>query len=267
MSTYELIVMGGGRMGEALLGGMVRSGLNPVDVLVVEPVAARRAELVAAYAGLAVADALAPDDHGGGAIIAVKPQHVEAACRMVGPVVPRVLSIAAGVTIANLQSWLGPDVSVVRSMPNTPALVGAGASGLAGAVTATADDITWAEHILGSVGVVATVSESLLDAVTGLSGSGPAYVFLVAEALIEAGVLVGLPRDTASLLARQTILGAARLMSESGELPEVLRANVTSPGGTTAAGLRALEDRGVRAAFMDAVVAATTRARVLGQPG
>jgi len=267
MSTYELILMGGGRMGEALLGGMVRSGLNPVDVLVVEPVADRRTELVAAFAGLAVADALALDDHGGGAIIAVKPQHVEAAARAVGPVVPRVLSIAAGVTIANLQTWLGTEVSVVRSMPNTPALVGAGASGLAGSATATADDIAWAEHILESVGVVATVSESLLDAITGLSGSGPAYVFLVAEALIEAGVLVGLPRHTASLLARQTILGAGRLMSESGDLPEVLRANVTSPGGTTAAGLRALEKHGVRAAFMDAVVAATTRAQELGQPG
>ena len=266
MRSCELIVMGGGRMGEALVGGLLRGPLSAERVLVIEPLSARRGELGAAYPGLRSAAALTGDERADGAVIAVKPQHVEAACRAVGPLVPRALSIAAGVTIASLQAWLGPHVAVVRSMPNTPALVGAGASGLAGAATAAADDVAWAHAILSSVGVVATVTETLLDAVTGLSGSGPAYVFLVAEAMIEAGVLVGLPRDTASLLARQTILGAARLLSESGERPEVLRADVTSPGGTTAAGLRALEDHGVRAAFLDAVSAATDRARALGHP-
>lgn len=266
MSDYELIMVGGGRMGEALLGGLLAGGMSAGSVLVVEPLASRRDELVASFAGLHVVGALgtSPAQRAGGAIIAVKPQHVEEACVAVGPLVPRALSIAAGVPIEKLQRWLGPTVAVVRSMPNTPALVGAGASAMAGGATATSDDLDWAGAILGAVGVVARVGEGLLDAVTGLSGSGPAYVFLVAEAMIEAGVLVGLSRDTASLLARQTILGAARLLSESGELPEVLRANVTSPGGTTAAGLRALEQHGVRAAFLDAVSAATDRARVLG---
>jgi pyrroline-5-carboxylate reductase len=265
MSDYELIMVGGGRMGEALLGGLLAGGMLAGSVLVVEPLAARRDELTGTFPGLPVVEALgAGSQRGDGAIIAVKPQHVEEACAAVGPLVPRALSIAAGVPIEKLQRWLGPTVAVVRSMPNTPALVGAGASAMAGGATATAADLDWAAEILGAVGVVAHVGEGLLDAVTGLSGSGPAYVFLVAEAMIEAGVLVGLPRDTASLLARQTILGAARLLSESGDLPEVLRANVTSPGGTTAAGLRALEQHGVRAAFLDAVSAATERARVLG---
>jgi pyrroline-5-carboxylate reductase len=149
-------------------------------------------------------------------------------------------------------------------MPNTPALVGAGAAAVAGGTGAGADDLDWAESVLAAVGTVVRVDESLLDAVTGLSGSGPAYVFLVAEALIEAGVLVGLPRPVATELAIQTLLGSARLLAE-GELgPEALRAAVTSPGGTTAAGLRALEAAGVRAALLDAVVAATERSRDLG---
>jgi pyrroline-5-carboxylate reductase len=129
---------------------------------------------------------------------------------------------------------------------------------------ATEDDLAWAESVLGAVGDVVRVPEPLLDAVTGLSGSGPAYVFLVAEALIDAGVLNGLPRDISVALATQTLLGAARLLAETGEPPEALRAQVTSPGGTTAAGLHVLESAGVRAAFLDAVSAATRRSRELG---
>jgi len=150
-------------------------------------------------------------------------------------------------------------------MPNTPALVGSGAAAIAGGASATDDDLAWAESILAAVGTVVRLPEHLLDAVTGLSGSGPAYVFLVAEALIEAGVLVGLPRDASAALATQTLLGAARLMVETGDPPEALRAMVTSPGGTTAAGLRALESAGVRSAFLDAVSAATNRSRELGE--
>jgi pyrroline-5-carboxylate reductase len=150
-------------------------------------------------------------------------------------------------------------------MPNTPALVGAGAAAIAGGRDASDDDLAWAESVLGAVGSVVRVPESLLDAVTGLSGSGPAYVFLVAEALVDAGVLAGLPRDVSVQLTTQTLLGAARLLAESGETAEALRAQVTSPGGTTAAGLHALESAGVRAAFLDAVQAATARSRALGQ--
>jgi len=149
-------------------------------------------------------------------------------------------------------------------MPNTPALIGAGAAAIAAGSKATDADLAWAEEILGAVGTVVRLPEALLDAVTGLSGSGPAYVFLVAEALSEAGVLVGLPREISTQLAIQTLLGSARLLAESGDSAETLRAAVTSPGGTTAAGLRALEDHRLRAAFLDAVVAATERSRQLG---
>jgi pyrroline-5-carboxylate reductase len=178
----------------------------------------------------------------------------------------RLLSIAAGVTIATLEDALGgpESVRVVRAMPNTAALVGAGAAAIAPGRDVTDDDLDWAEGILGAVGAVVRVPEKLLDAVTGLSGSGPAYVFLVVEALVEAGVLVGLPRDVSERLTIQTLLGSARLLAETGQTAPALRAAVTSPGGTTAAGLRALERAGVRAAFMEAVAAATTRAREMG---
>jgi pyrroline-5-carboxylate reductase len=175
-----------------------------------------------------------------------------------------VLSIAAGVPIAALEDALGAGTAVVRAMPNTPALVGAGAAAIAAGSAATEGDLVWAESVLGAVGEVVRVPEVMLDAVTGLSGSGPAYIFMVAEALIEAGVLAGLPRDVSTTLTVQTLLGSARLLAETGELPEVLRAQVTSPGGTTAAGLHALESAGVRAAFLDAVRAATNRSRELG---
>jgi pyrroline-5-carboxylate reductase len=205
---------------------------------------------------------------GFGAVIAVKPGDVPAACRSLAPAGPaRVLSIAAGVTLDALGTAMGGgarQAALLRAMPNTPALVGAGAAGLAAAEGAGPDDLAWAEGILGAVGIVVRVAEGLLDAVTGLSGSGPAYAFLVAEALIDAGVLVGLTRPVAEALTVQTLLGAARMLAEGHEGPASLRAAVTSPGGTTAAGLRALEDRGVRAAMADAVVAATERSRQLG---
>src|SRR5690606_10164133 len=159
----------------------------------------------------------------------------------------------AGVTTTALEAALPAGTRVIRSMPNTPALVGAGASAVAAGTHADEGDLAWAEEGLGAVGQVVRVPESHLDAVPGRSGSGPAYVFLVAEALIEAGVLAGLPRPTSQTLAVQTLLGAARLLAETGEVPEVLRAQVTSPGGTTAAGLRALEAAGVRSAVLDAV--------------
>jgi pyrroline-5-carboxylate reductase len=154
---------------------------------------------------------------------------------------------------------------VVRAMPNTPALVGKGAAAIAGGPTATDDDMDWAESILGAVGIVVRVPESQLDAVTGLAGSGPAYVFLVAEALIEAGVLAGLARPVADALVTQLLVGSAALLADAGD-PARLRADVTSPGGTTAARLQVLEQHGVRAAFLDAVEAATARSRALGQP-
>jgi pyrroline-5-carboxylate reductase len=259
----KLQLVGGGRMGEALLTGLLASGwADASDVGVVERLADRRSALTSQFPRVTVVDAPEKAD---GVVVAVKPDDVEPVCAAVAAAgCGRVLSIAAGVTIARLERALGGDVPVVRAMPNTPALVGAGAAAIAAGSHATDDDLAWAESILRSVGTVVSVPEKLLDAVTGLSGSGPAYVFLVVEALIDAGVLAGLPRDTSAALATQTVLGAARLLTETGDGPEALRAAVTSPGGTTASGLRALEQAGVRAAFLDAVMAATERSKELG---
>jgi pyrroline-5-carboxylate reductase len=274
------MVVGGGKMGEALVAGLLRTGWAPAEALVVvETDAARRADLAARQPGVRVVESPAiakgSGPEGGprqgwpeGAILAVKPADAEAACtsvRAAGTV--RVLSIMAGVTLRALESWLGPSTAVVRAMPNTPALVGSGAAAIAGGRAAGPDDLAWAQSVLEAVGTVVTVPEAALDAVTGLSGSGPAYVFLLAEALIDAGVLVGLTRPVAKQLAVQTLLGSARLLSETGDEPADLRAAVTSPGGTTAAGLRALEAAGVRHAVLEAVSAATRRSEELGRPG
>jgi pyrroline-5-carboxylate reductase len=265
MTVPRLAVVGGGKMGAALVAGLLSAGwAKAEELLVVEPVEARREELAAAHPGLGLAADLGAGAEG--AVVAVKPGDVETACRALQAAgVARVLSIAAGVTLARLESWLGGGVAVVRAMPNTPALVGCGAAAIAPGSAASDADLTWAEEILSAVGKVERVGEPLLDAVTGLSGSGPAYVFLVAEALVEAGVAVGLPRPVSETLTIQTLLGSARLLAESGERAEALRAAVTSPGGTTAAGLAALESRAVRAAFLEAVAAATERSRQLGQ--
>jgi pyrroline-5-carboxylate reductase len=259
----KLAIVGGGRMGEALASGLLAAGwARPGELAVVEALDARRKELADRYPDVEIRADVPRSD---GAVVAVKPGDVEAACGLVAAAgVRRVLSVAAGVPLAKLERWLGAGVAVVRAMPNTPALVRAGAAAIAPGTAADEDDMSWAEGVLAAVGVVVRVGEPLLDAVTGLSGSGPAYVFLVAEALIEAGVLAGLPRPTSHALAVQTLLGSARLLAESEDGPEALRAAVTSPGGTTAAGLRALEDRAVRAAFLAAVVAATERSRELG---
>lgn len=274
-SARSLVLVGGGRMGEALLGGLIARGWAPAsEMAVVEPVESRRKELAGRHPDLELHGSLeslaaADTERGGpgweGMVLAVKPADAEEACRAAAPLgFVRVLSVAAGVTTGALQGWLGPSTAVVRAMPNTPALVGAGAAAVAGGSTAGSDDIDWARGILEAVGTVVTVAEPSLDAVTGLSGSGPAYVFLVAEALIDAGVLVGLSRPVASQLAVQTLLGSARMLAETGEEPSALRAQVTSPGGTTAAGLRALESAGVRAAILEAVASATERSRQLG---
>ncbi len=258
----RLALVGGGRMGEALLSGLLAGGwAQPADLIVVEPVASRRELLCERYPDIGVSDSPVPAE---GVVVAVKPAQVAGVCAaMAGLAVGRVLSIAAGVTLARLEAALAPGTPVVRAMPNTPALVGAGAAAIAGGTQASPEDLDWAESVLGAVGLVVRVDEHLLDAVTGLSGSGPAYVFLVAEALIEGGVLAGLPRDTAVELTVATLLGSARLLAETGDDPAALRAGVTSPAGTTAAGLAVLEDRATRAAFIAAVAAATDRSRQL----
>jgi pyrroline-5-carboxylate reductase len=258
----SLLIVGGGRMGEALLGGLIAGGRSAAELAVAEVSPARREELSAAHPDVEVVEAPVP---AAGAVLVVKPADVADAARAVAEVgAQRILSVAAGVTTLAIEAAAGRSLPVVRAMPNTPALVGAGASAISPGSTAGADDLAWAEEILGAVGVVVRVPEKLQDAVTGLSGSGPAYVFLVAEAMADAGVLAGLPRDIAETLAFQTLLGAARLLADGGDGPATLRAAVTSPGGTTAAGLRELETHGVRGAFLDAVMAAAARSRELG---
>lgn len=258
----RLEIIGGGRMGEALLGGLLGSAwCEPAEVRVVESVATRREELSERFPGITVASHAAG---AAGIVLAVKPGDALRVLAAVPVAVgQRVLSIAAGVTVAALESAVPAGVAVVRAMPNTPALVAAGAAAITAGTAAGPADLDWAEALLGSVGLVVRVTERQLDAVTGLSGSGPAYVFLVAEALTEAGVLEGLPRDVATALANQTLLGASILLTESTDDAPALRAAVTSPGGTTAAGLRALEQAAVRAAFLDAVHAAVERSRQL----
>ena len=200
-------------------------------------------------------------------VLAVKPQVLPAVLAELRPhVAPRqlVISIAAGVTLKTLADALG-DVRLVRVMPNTPCLVGASASGYAASELATPADLDLVGKLFGAVGKAIAVSEHLLDAVTGLSGSGPAFVYVLIEALADGGVKAGLPRDVAQALAAQTVLGAAKLVLETGTHPAVLKDAVASPGGTTIAGLHALERAAFRAAAMDAVEAATKRAQELGK--
>jgi pyrroline-5-carboxylate reductase len=264
MTMPKLQIIGGGKMGEALVAGLLGAGWAAAeDMRVVEKLPERMAALTERFPAMpAAADVVPASGH----VLAVKPADIDAACgelTATGSQAP-VLSIAAGIPIARLEAALHAGTPVVRCMPNTPALIGAGAAAVAPGQAASEDDLVWAEEILGAVGTVVRTNEPLLDAVTGLSGSGPAYVFLVTEAMIEAGVLAGLPRPVSATLATQTVLGAARLLAEGDDSPETLRAAVTSPGGTTAAGLQALERAGVRAAFLDAVMAATERSRELG---
>ena len=250
-------------MAEALLGGLVEHHWAPAaDLHVVEPAAQRRELLAAAHPELPLGEApLAGVD----TVIAVKPNVVPAVLAdLAAAGVRRVLSIAAGVRTGAIEAGLPPGTAVVRCMPNTPALVGRGAAAIAAGAAASADDLEWAEGILSAVGSVVTVAEADLDAVTGLSGSGPAYVFHLAEALIAAGVAEGLTPEVADALTRQTLLGAATLLSESGEDPAVLRTNVTSPGGTTAAGLAVLAEAGFVDLVGRVVRAAAERSRELG---
>lgn len=263
-STASLAIVGGGNMGAALAGGLLATKwIEPHELAIVEVIGAARDRLTERFPGTQVCPAVPPC---AAAVIAVKPPDAaDAAAAATAAGARRILSIAAGVTIETLEAATGPGVAIVRAMPNTPALVGLGAAGLAGGSVATADDVEWAASILRAVGIAEQVPEYQLDAVTGLAGSGPAYLFLVAEALIDAGVLAGLARPASVALVTQLFRGSAEMLHQHGD-PGALRAQVTSPGGTTAAGLHVLEDRAVRAAFQAAVIAATERSRQLGRP-
>ena len=264
--------IGGGAMAEALASGLIAAGIAPADILIADVAAARREHLAAAL-GVRTAQANAEVARSSQiAVLAVKPD-------VVGPVLenlreaetantnaPLWVSIAAGVPIARLEAQLPEGARVVRAMPNTPALVRTGATAICGNARVTRDDLAAARALFDSVGITwEAPSEDLLDPVTGLSGSGPAYVFAFLEALTEAGEQVGLPAEAAARLAAQTVYGAAKLALESDRTPAELREQVSSPGGTTLAGLARLEAAGFRAAVRDAVAAATRRAGELGR--
>ncbi|GAB2730711.1 pyrroline-5-carboxylate reductase [Nocardia thraciensis] len=269
----RIAVIGGGRIGEALLAGLLESGWATKDLVVVEPVAARAeflGERFAIRVTDTVADAVATADV---LVIAVKPHDIEAVLTALGKAEldndrdQVLVSLAAGVTTARLEAKLPAGFPVVRVMPNTPMLVGQGMSVLAAGRYAKADQLRQVTELLEAVGTVVTVPESQMDAVTAVSGSGPAYFFLVAEAMVEAGVGLGLTRDVATRLVTQTMLGSAALLDESGQDAAELRAAVTSPAGTTAAAIRELERGGVRSAFWEALHAAKRRSVEQGTTG
>ncbi len=265
--TRRVGFVGGGAMAEALAGGLVAAGLPARQIRAADPDPARRKHLEQELGIETSADnaqAVAERDL---VVIAVKPGLVPQALASVDAQAargPLWISIAAGVPLAKLADALVPEARIVRAMPNTPSLVRAGATAICGNAAATADDLALATALFRSVGTCWTApDEGLLDAVTGLSGSGPAYVFVFLEALADAGVRVGLPREAAAQLATQTVLGAATLAGEPGRHPAQLKDQVTSPGGTTIAGLERLEAGGLRAAVYEAVAAATARSKEL----
>ena len=264
----RIAFIGAGNMASALIHGLSSSGVAVREQIVATDVRAEAlAELHARHGIVTTPDNGAAASSADLLVLCVKPQVLPAVLsELRGHVAETalVVSIAAGVPTAVIERGLGAGVRVVRAMPNTPALVLAGATAIAAGSAATADDLALARALFASVGVVEEVQEPLLDAVTGLSGSGPAYVFLLVEAMTQAGVQVGLSASTSAALAAQTVYGAAKLLHESGESPEALRRKVTSPGGTTQAGLERLAERGFADVLRDAVERATARAKELG---
>lgn len=270
MAIAETVAfIGAGNMTTALARGLLASGVCSADRIVASDVSqAQLDRLTEAHAIRITTDTAAAVAKADIVVLAIKPQVFPTLLPTLAKTLPAnalVISIAAGIPIAVIEAQLPHGTRVVRAMPNTPALIGQGASAVAAGTHATADDMELALRMFNSVGRCVKLDEHLLDAVTGLSGSGPAYAFVMIEALADAGVNVGLPRAEAQLLAAQTLLGAAKLVLESGEHPGQLKDRVTSPGGTTIAGLQALENHGVRGALIDAVEKATLRSKALGQ--
>lgn len=274
-TTLRIGIIGGGQMGTALVKGILHAGVADASEITVSDVIASARERLHAESGVRTTnDNTEAAKNADVVVIALKPQvAAEALEPVAGKLMPTqtVLSIMAGVPTGKLERWLSGDdeaanpVHVVRAMPNTPALIGEGMAAISRGAHAKDADMNRAERILAAVGRVVRVDEKQLDAVTGLSGSGPGYVYTVIEALADGGVKVGLPKPLALELAAQTVLGAARMVLETEEHPAVLRDRVTSPGGTTIAGLHAMEAAGIRNALMQAVEAAARRSRELGE--
>lgn len=270
-SPLAIGFLGAGQMATALAKGWTAAGLlDQTKSLAADPWSPTRKKFFAATGVKALGSSPDVAVSCDILVLAVKPQAMPKLLAEIRPVVQLrhlVISIAAGVTIDQIADGLGAENRIVRVMPNTPCLVGASATGIAVGPLATPADADLVTRLFGAVGKALPVAEYLLDAVTGLSGSGPAFVYVLIEALADGGVRVGLPRDTALALAAQTVLGAAKMVLETGTHPAALKDAVASPGGTTIAGLHALERAGFRAGLMNAVEAATTRASELGKKG
>jgi pyrroline-5-carboxylate reductase len=267
-SNRTIGFIGTGNMAEAMIRGLLRgSDFAPEQVIASAPREERVAELKQKYSIRATQDnreAAAAEI----VVLSIKPQLFSRVLDEVADAISAealVISIAAGIPVSAIQARLAPGARVVRAMPNTPALVDAAATAIAGGEHARSSDIADAKKIFDAIGMTVVLDETHMDAVTGLSGSGPAYVFLILEALSDAGVKVGLSRRNAQLLAAQTLLGSAKLLIETGEHPGLLKDMVTSPGGTAITGLHTLENGGVRTTLINAVEAATKRSRELGQ--
>jgi pyrroline-5-carboxylate reductase len=262
-------VIGAGNMAEALIRGLVRGGHVPAERIVASaPRPERLEELRAAYGIAVTQDNREVARAAELCLLATKPQILDKVLREVGAELrpgTLVISVAAGIHTETIEAAVAEGVRVVRAMPNTPALVGAGATAVAGGTHASTADLAAARAVFDAVGITVVLDEHHLDAVTGLSGSGPAYIFLILEALADAGVKVGLSRRDAQKLAAQTVMGSAKLLLETDEHPGRLKDMVTSPGGTAIAGLHTLEEGGLRTTLINAVETATKRARELGK--
>jgi pyrroline-5-carboxylate reductase len=264
-SAHPLAILGAGVMGETVLSGLLRAGWHADQIVATDRRVERQHELTARY-GIKMLENTEAVAEAETVILVVKPQDMSDLLKEIAQAIKPgtlVVSLAAGVDTTFIESRLPEGVAVVRVMPNTPAQVDEGMAAISPGSHSTQDHLDRVTEILSATGRVITVPERYQDAVTAISGTGPAYLFFVVEAMIEAGVHLGLPRDTATELVVQTMLGSAKLLRETGEHPTVLRERVTSPGGTTAAAVRELEDHKVRAAFLRAMEAARDRSREL----
>jgi pyrroline-5-carboxylate reductase len=260
----SIAFIGGGNMARSLIGGLVAQRRDPATIHVAEPVPALRDALAADFGVKAFDDGARAIEGASTWVLATKPQVLRTVCESLATQAqaakPLVVSIAAGITAAQLERWLGGNLAVVRTMPNTPALLGAGVAGLYASTHVDATGRAFAETLLAAAGKTVWIhDESLMDAVTAVSGSGPAYVFLLAEAMVDAGIAEGLPPEAALALALQTVLGAARMLTETGVDAAELRRRVTSPNGTTQAAIETFESGGLRSLVADAIHAARVR--------
>jgi pyrroline-5-carboxylate reductase len=271
MSTRKVAILGGGRIGEALLSGLLSSGWRDTSEIVVTNRGEERvAELRERYGAEATADNVAAVAEAGIVVVAVKPQDIDALLAQVGQhLTPEqtVVSVAAAIPTAHIEERIAEGVPVVRAMPNAPATVHEGMAGICAGAHAGDKQLALAEELLTHLGRVVRVPERSMDAITAVSGSGPAYFALLAEAMIEAGILLGLSREISTTLVVQTMFGTAKQLRDQKMHPVELRESVTSPGGTTIAAIRELEQAGVRAAFLNAIQAAMDRARELAVGG